>query len=928
MLDFSESSSADRAGPVHEHSIKQDLRRENSKLAQTNRDLTAQLSALRQQFNQALSVSSNIEKMMSQSAETGKEVAQLKAERDDVSRRLQIALQANQELKQTIEELKRGTDVPVSFRQQREKTEATLRGLGNDLASERQQKEKFKAEYLELESQVQNLLHAAGHYFGLVIDNQQTLLDCFLQGKARTVDAECGHRREEQVRALARKLRKNRKEIAEYRNLQMQADAQLDAIKCQLEAKQQEFARQFEELELKNRDQAAQIHGLVQEKDELLKEIAEKTSKIRVSAFQDEENHIRENEKLTKELSEVSEKLSACANVNAELKRKNDKAKLRAKSLEKKCRAFESAIRSMQEDKAENQCERDRDTAAVADAARRIRELEALADLNRDDMASKRNEIEKLAGTVANLESALKDSGREIDELRRQKIAQTEKEEKCKARIEQLKNEQTEKEKTIEELRARLKDALKPLDMLEILPVSCWTSSELPSELNEAVKDVARNTGFPVTTKIQMAFDTICRWFKVRQAGVEHELTTKNEAHTTLSGRADSLVSALRKAMPEVKINFDLLLSDEVTRSLFVDAISALKNSLDAKTSQSQLLESQLFDVLTALSVSTAEEATTSIHRLYQKVNSLRNKAKNYKAKRGEIYSALSQAEQKVKEADDHIAILEQEKDDLRAEITSAQTSLEQTKAELVTSQGNLAKEKAQRESLEENIAALNEQILRLRRSKEKLNNQLRSVRSMLDDLEKTHKERMRAEKERSQARHDQLNEQFRQQTTALQNSVREQAEKVAKSESLNTELESKNSELVWRAQKLETRVNAIQSECDREKKAMEAQNHARLLSLQTEYGGQLENVRAEGIAIRNRLIDAISRNFDKFTEDMRITESNFETALQFIRKKIDLLNTREAHFRSLLGLDPSQSLEEAIMRLAQSARRTRLNQL
>jgi predicted RNase H-like nuclease (RuvC/YqgF family) len=82
---------------------------------------------MRQQFDQALSVSENIEKMMSQSAEAGWEVAQLRAECDDLSRRLQIALQTNQELKLTIEKLKHSTNIPVAFRQHREKMEEALR---------------------------------------------------------------------------------------------------------------------------------------------------------------------------------------------------------------------------------------------------------------------------------------------------------------------------------------------------------------------------------------------------------------------------------------------------------------------------------------------------------------------------------------------------------------------------------------------------------------------------------------------------------------------------------------------------------------------------------------------------------------------------------------------------------------------------------
>jgi hypothetical protein len=116
-----------------------------------------------------------------------------------------------------------------------------------------------------------------------------------------------------------------------------------------------------------------------------------------------------------------------------------------------------------------------------------------------------------------------------------------------------VKSQQTEKNNEIHELRTQPKDALKPLDLSDVLPVSCWTSSELPPDLREAVRDIARNPGFPVTTKIQIAFDAICRCFKARQASAESELATKQEACAGMLEKTDSLISSLRKAMPKVK---------------------------------------------------------------------------------------------------------------------------------------------------------------------------------------------------------------------------------------------------------------------------------------------------------------------------------------------------------------------------------------
>jgi hypothetical protein len=150
----------------------------------------------------------------------------------------------------------------------------------------------------------------------------------------------------------------------------------------------------------------------------------------------------------------------------------------------------------------------------------------------------------------------------------------------------------------------------------------------------------------------------------------------------------------------------------------------------------------------------------------------------------------------------------------------------------------------------------------------------------------------------------------------------RELLEKSAKSEAKNTELEAQISELLLRVRMQETRVNAIQMESDRDKKAMESQFNARLMLAESEHRAGLEEARIAGQTAKTRITEAIGSQFAGLADGIKVNESNLELVLQIVRKRIDALNTRESFLREILELDPTQSLEEAVNAIVQKRKR------
>jgi chromosome segregation ATPase len=876
-------------------------RREHARLLSENRDLSTQLSVLRDQFQRALAFSEELERARAQQAAAAGEAARLRAERDDLERRLRCALQPGAAPRDGGEELS---------------------ALGGALARERAEGERARLRCAELEGEAGALCRAAARCFGAAVDSPQALLE-------RGAPAG-GPGAEARSRALRLRLRRRRAEAAESRAARRAAQAELDACRRHAAARGAQLAGQIQDSEGRRRAQAEQIAQLAREKEALLLELDEKAARVRIAALHADQRQAGECERLARQLAEAAERLKACLAAGKALAQKAEKAKAKAQVLKKENQELESEIRAVQKERNDLRFEAERLANAGGETARRVRELETLLERAREAQARQAKEIDGLTDTVGRLESAGKQQARNAEDIRTEKdflTKQAQREERTKREIEErldaLQSQVMEKDKAIHELQTQLREALRPQEIEKMLPLSCWTSHELPGELQDAVKDIARNPSFPVTSKVQVAFDHIAKWFKVRYERLELDFTKARELYVDLKGKMDSLIASLKKIMPDIRINFDLLLSDEMTRAVFTDAIIALKTSVTESITARKQLESQMSNLCASLNVTTIDEISQAIQEINQTIDAFRRKAKQKGSKRAQVRLAVQEAEKKVKDAERHVARLEQEIGILRDEASNLHIALDRKSAEATELEAQLTNKINEYDSIKNEYAALNEASVRLRRKKQRLEKQLRDVQVLIDDLENRQKERVRTMKEKAQAQYRQLTEITQQQITALQSTVRELSDKAVKYEATNTELEARNQELALQIQKLESKATTIQNESERDRKGWESQSNARLMMAETEYKSKLEEVQTTALAARNQLIDAIVRNFERLVDGMKITDSNVEAALQVIRRKIDALNARELHMRSLLGLNVSQSIEDALIRLRPSRRRS-----
>jgi chromosome segregation ATPase len=463
----------------------QTIRREKARLLQEYRDLTSHLATLRLQFEQAMSSSSEI---TTKCSDLSQELCRVKAERDELSLRLRASSQTNLELQHTIEDLKRkssGPEPTFNFREHKQKHEEAIQKLKNELAAERTQNE-------QMNIHVENLCQAASCYFGTTVESHQALLNCLAKSKRRADDERQIDELRAEVHSLSRKLKQTRSELAEKVSVANALQAESHQAADQIKRKERDFARQIEELEKQNRNQSNTIDQFTRERDETARELGQKGSQLKCVSLGVEEPQSKECRILSKQLPETTENLNACVASNFALKKKLYKTTLKWKNLRKKSHELEAGIRLLQNEKLQTKAENQRNTEVAAEAQNRLRETQGQIESLRCHNTAKQKEIDRLTDSYAELESESRRQTRELTEAHRERDRMVSQLDRQEALIQDLQGRLDMTGRQFEtrekELEQRLSDIARPTDIADIVPISCWTSAELPTELREVVR--------------------------------------------------------------------------------------------------------------------------------------------------------------------------------------------------------------------------------------------------------------------------------------------------------------------------------------------------------------------------------------------------------------------------------------------------------
>ena len=907
------------------------LKHENSNLLQKNNELSNQISSLRRQLDQSLEISHKVDEIYSKNFELTKEIAKLKSEKDDLSRRLHIALQSNQDLTNKLHfqmqspnrtNGQNNTKSSEADAYQKLKYEGMVNDLKKKLDDTQQECCIYKKDFEQNSEMFNNLLAVCSQYFGKTIDSVSTAVQYFNKA-CPPCDCENYQIVLKKISKMSKKLKKKQSIIDDLQHNINDIHSGKNKLENEKNAEIIELKNQINDLIDKNKEQSHEIHDLTQKNADLTKEVTVQKTQIKYNIIQDDDKQTNENQQLKTKFVAAQTQLNILYKKNKQIKNKLLVLVFKAKSLDKKNKELVETIKDLESKKAELKAEAQKNNKLYTQSEFKVKDVENSVLRTQDELSIQKKENDKLRDEINGYKETIRKNEREIKDIKIERDRLISDAQQYEGKCDVYEKKLLNAEEHIQTLEKQLKDATNPLDIQEIIPPTALSSPEFPSELQLILGENARNTSINIVVRLQSAFSTIAKFYRNFVEQTEKNLSEEQQKLSLLKSQVNTLLDFLKRLMPEVRINYELLLSDEQTRNFLADGIRNLK--------EIQRFIPIMEEINNILGVSKIEDAKTSIEELrliIKKLNSHLQKQKDSKlALSNEFKAKADSLNQTIMSLEDEITKLNQkckEQDEqnktIQEKIVKSEQQQKQREEELVKNYEEkivgLNQTLNEMESKAKDASALENNISRLLKKKSRLEQEIKLRQAQNDKLEKTLKDKIKTEKER----YDQMSEVTRKQINELQNKIKELTEQTIKLDSSNQSLINSNNEMVLRIQKLETRNNAIQNEFERDKRSLESQFNAKMAFAETEFRSKIEEKKIQTEIVKKKMVDAITRYFSSYLDGLRVDENNLEAALQVLKKKIDIIISRESYIRNRFQFDPRQTLEDAIAALISSS--------
>ncbi|OHT14662.1 hypothetical protein TRFO_42906 [Tritrichomonas foetus] len=930
---------------------------ENEKLIQANLELSNQVSSIKQQYNDTMTLSAKYDSVLAENNKNSKEITKLKLENQDLQRRLNIAVQNCQELRNlqnTENQDLIGThifEVSKQVNQQKQKYENMIDNIKKEYeGSINSMKEKLIS-LAKYKANMERVFEKASCYFHQCINSPKSLIQALECRCNESCDSSI---MDENMSKMARRIRKQEKMIENYQFIENDYKSEIEQITSKYDLIIVELNQQIEDLKERNVEQAKQVEELSRQNEKHISEISRQAAQIKLTNVEyDTKGKSDEAIMIFKQLNDANKQVTSLSKQNKRLKKKLVTAESnlieyerKNKDLETKIMNIDNTYRGMADD-FENK------NKQIMNLERKLREAETnIMDLQNAN-ENKNREISSLKQTISNQSDEISKQGiihrtliKEKEDLLTELHKQQAATELANSKVKIAEENQRSVENQLKDTQIQLKKTMDSFGTGETIPAGVFVNAEFPRELQNVLREVGNNGTCNLATKLSDAFSIISKWYRSRCDRLESEFNTEHQNLTLLRSQIDTLLEFLRKLVPEVRINFDLILTDESTRNLFGESITHLRDLAAAKAR----IDSQLSDVCEACRCKELSDLKEAIFRNVRQASALKQNVKTLQAK---LKKAQQNAALKQKELDNALKSMENQYDD----VSRTCVQLENNRSELQNQIGMLEQEKLRhkmqlekisrneinhireeyerkmaliqkentdlhyqltsiqevKESYESENTNLNELINKMKRRKERLEQELKDLHEDVKDSEKRYKEKAKIEKAEYQKRCESLMNQIKTQSTDFQEQMRQLTGKINSLEESKNSIATQNSELTLKLQKADTHASAIRAECDRDKKILESQYNAKFASAQTEFRRQIDEYKAQVENDRRKITEVLTRYFSMLVDGIRIDTGNIESVAQIIKRKFDEMTRREANIRKSMNIDYNQSIEDAI---------------
>ena len=584
--------------------------------------LTRENESLRKQFDELVRISSQVDSVHQKNVKLESEMTRLKAENDNLEKRLEVSLNTAKELRRKMEDERKENEHQLQVDRQvmqkealkvRESAKAQIDSVCKQAQGMMDDKEKAEIELKLMSTKFDKLLSTVSHYFDRDFNHVQEFID-FLEVTEKKPEPKVEVQDSGKVNELESKVRKEKAKNKALVAEKGKVDEQLKSVLCEKDEMERNLRQKLAAAELARKTEVAELELAISTKDHMLGsleaqvkslkgELAKsKTEKKRLEARLESaaqpvvviENPVKKDNEMELEMDELLETNDDLLNQLRVTSEKRDEYLRKIREVEKK--NIELVIQTEKQ-------KHDLEAVAVVHKDT-LQELERVKDaLNAKEMQARKGEmkmkksIQSHKSQVKALQSTVDRQKKQIDDLLVSKETADQTLESQTAAIEGLNQALSENKQTVEQLKeylaARQRECQERQDawMEESIPICAWTSTDLPAELNGLIDTVAKNRALQPVSKLQSVYRIIAKYFDKIVAARNQALDQAYSENQQIRESVHQFIVSISIALEVEPVTFENFFATDAPASM-VKKILNIISALDAAERRKQSLES------------------------------------------------------------------------------------------------------------------------------------------------------------------------------------------------------------------------------------------------------------------------------------------------------------------------------------------------
>lgn len=919
--------------------MKGSLEYEIQSLTQENEELRKQLKNLQTQFEKAVSVSSELEETYRKNAELSRALQESEARCADYSKRLEISMKNCEELEKRINQEPRKS--PIKPKVEINKSEII------QLNSRIQGYEKQQIEYQEkisaekkrnqdLQNQLNQIFNTASSYFNSPInDSNSLLLNLIKIPESKQND------QEEYVLAIKKLQSKVKKWKAKYkeqheRYLELQSNRPVAQTT-------QEFINlntQISELKMTINSQNEKLKVLNEENSSIKTQNAQLSARIRISEMSktenketDEINYLNQINQLKSELNTTKISYDKSKSKQSELNSQFKKAshcineqKLAIQAKDNEIETLNSRINQFQSDNKELAAQIKILDKKLKKSAKQVMEYKGELSEVKKIVQTRDNEIQSLNDEINKLKFEYKgvigDKDRITEELNKNKIDLYALQSKLKSYQENL-NQSKQSEKTEVKVVEKQNHV-----QIEAIPLNIWSSLDFPREISDSLNTIVRNQILESSSKVKSIFDILTKYYQEKL--IKYEKSSEQNALeiSDLKKNVNNFAQYLERRFPDLKIDFAALMTSDNARETFSEYIISLFSSLQNLSDHCQEIDAQIVDLYIALDADTYNDAISNAQKLREVAFASKNRIRDLKRDLSQIKSFFKE---KTEKYDNITNNLEKDLNNIKSELDKKEIEVQNLnetnrslkennekeinqKALIINDlQAKLSEHESAKSQLLIQNTSMNEMIKTLQDKFKVLTENYKRLSAVKDEMEAQLNQDLKEKEEHFEEQNQMLLKQIKDLTNESSDAIKRLRADLETSETEKDKAVQENITSNLKIKQLESHINAMQNDMQRNMKTLEIQNSMKLKSMQNELLTKINELESS----KQSIINSITNNLAPLlATGERLDENALDQTLQGINMRFNHLMIRDKRIRELLNIGPMDSIEDEMIRL------------